>query len=155
KKIPFRLDQEAPAKADLGGGRRAIVEGNVAASELVRRITAEKPALRMPPVYSGLKLTDREIETLRNWVAQGAKWERHWSFLPPRRRPEPAVKNKPWARNPIASFVLARLEHEGLAPSPEANKETLLRRVSLDLTGLPPTPGETDAFLADHSPDAY
>jgi hypothetical protein len=155
RKIPFRLDMEAPAKADLGGGKRAIVEGDVGASELVRRITTQNAALRMPPVYSGSKLTDVEIETLRDWVAQGAKWERHWSFLPARRRSEPEVKNKTWPRNPIDYFVLARLEREGLAPSPEANKETLLRRMTLDLTGLPPTPAETNAFLADRSPDAY
>ncbi len=155
KKIPLRLDSEAAAKADLGGGRHAIVEGDTGASQMVRRITADKPALRMPPVYSGLKLSDQEIETLRLWIAQGAKWQKHWSFLPPERPPLPAVQNGAWPRNPIDNFVMSRLEREGLTPSPEASRETLLRRVSLDLTGLPPTPKEIDAFLADRSANAY
>src|SRR3954471_21977432 len=82
KKIPLRLDREAVAKSDLGG-RRAIVEGDPASSEMIRRITAEKKAVRMPPAYSGLTLSDRDIETLRTWIAQGAKWQQHWSFIPP------------------------------------------------------------------------
>ena len=85
--------------------------------------------MRMPPVYSGLKLDDQEIETLRMWIAQGAKWQKHWSFIPPERPPLPQVKNTAWPRNPIDYFILARLEREGLAPSPEAARETLLRRV--------------------------
>ncbi len=116
KKIPLRLDSEAAAKADLGGGRHAIVDGDPAPSQLVQRITAENKAMRMPPVYSGLKLSDEEIETLRLWIAQGAKWQKHWSFIPPERPPLPAVKNAAWPRNPIDSFVLARLEREGLTP---------------------------------------
>jgi hypothetical protein len=155
KKVPLRLDVEAAAKADLGGGRRPIVEGDPAASQMIRRITAETPALRMPPAWSGLKLTEREIETLRIWVAQGAKWQKHWSFIPPERPPLPAVKNKSWPRTPIDYFILERLEREGLQPSPKASPETSLRRVYLDLTGLPPTPAEIDAFLTDKSPDAY
>jgi hypothetical protein len=154
KKIPLRLDSEAGAKADLGG-RRAIVEGDPGASQLVKRITAENKAMRMPPVYSGSKLTSGEIETLRAWVAQGAKWQKHWAFIPPVRPELPTVKNTTWVRNPIDAFVLARLEREGLAPSPEAGKETLLRRVSLDLTGLPPAVAEMDAFLNDKSAGAY
>jgi hypothetical protein len=129
KKIPLRLDSEAAAKADLGG-RRAIVEGDAAASQLVRRITAGNTAMRMPPVYSGLKLTDGEIETLRTWVAQGARWQKHWAFIPPVRGEFPAVKTPGWVRNPIDAFVLARLEREGLAPSPRLARK-LLRRVSL------------------------
>ncbi len=154
KKIPLRLDREAAAKSDLGG-RRAIVEGDPAASEMIRRITAEKKAVRMPPVYSGLSLTDREIETLRTWIAQGAKWQQHWSFLPPVVPAIPPVKNPAWIRNPIDAFVAERLDREGLPPSPEASKETLLRRVSLDLTGVPATLAELDAFLNDKSPAAY
>ena len=134
KKIPLRLDREAAAKSDLGG-RRAIVEGDPASSEMIHRITAEKKAVKMPPVYSGLSLTDREIETLRTWIAQGAKWQQHWSFLPPVTPAIPPVKNMAWTRNPIDAFVAERLDREGLSPSPEASKETLLRRVSLDLTG--------------------
>ena len=147
KKIPLRLDSEAAAK-------RVIAPGDPAASLLVRRITAA-PATRMPPQWSGLKLSDPEIETLKEWIAQGAKWEKHWSFLPPKRAPLPDVKDASWPRNAIDRFILARLEREGLKPSPEASRETLLRRVTLDLTGLPPTPAEIDAFLNDRSPNAY
>ncbi len=155
KNVPFRLDSEAAAKADLGGGRRAIVEGDPTRSELIRRVTADAPARRMPPVSSGLKLTAGEIATLKQWIAEGARWQKHWAFLPPVPPAIPPVKNTSWPRNPIDAFVLSRLERESLQPSPEASRETLIRRVSLDLTGLPPAPAEIDAFLRDRSPDAY
>jgi mono/diheme cytochrome c family protein len=154
KNIPLRLDVEEAAKGETRG-RRAIVAGDPAASTLMQRITAEKPALRMPPPYTGTALSAEEIETLRQWIRQGAKWQQHWSFLKPERPALPVVKNKAWVRNPIDTFVLARLEREGLAPAPEAGRETLLRRVTLDLTGLPPTLAEIDGFLRDSSPNAY
>jgi len=155
KHVPFRLDSEAAATAELSGGKHAIVAGNPDSSEIIRRITAAKPALRMPPVSSGLKLSDAEIDTLRQWIAQGAEWQKHWSLIPPVRPALPDVKNTAWPRNPIDRFILQRLEREGLQPAPEANRETLIRRVSLDLTGLPPTPAEIDAFLNDLATDAY
>jgi hypothetical protein len=155
KRIKLRLDSEAAAKADLGQGRRAIVPGDIAKSEIVRRITATDEAERMPPSYAPHKLTAQEIETLTEWVKQGAPWQQHWAFIPPTRPALPGVKNKAWVRNAIDAFVLARLEKEGLQPSPEADRATLLRRVSLDLTGLPPTLAELDAFLNDTSPNAY
>src|SRR5436190_14381861 len=105
KKIPFRLDSEAAAKADLGG-RHAIVEGDPAASGVIVRITAEKPALRMPPVSSGLKLNGAEIETLQEWVRQGAKWQKHWALIAPVRPSLPDVSNPAWAGNPIDRFVM-------------------------------------------------
>jgi hypothetical protein len=154
KKIPLRLDSEAAAKADLGG-RRAIVEGDPAASGVIKRITADRPALRMPPAHSGLKLSESEIETLRRWVEEGAQWQKHWSFIPPVRPVIPQVKSTGWVRNAVDAFVVRRLEAAGLAPSAEAARETLIRRVSLDLTGLPPAPAEVDAFLNDTSPRAY
>jgi len=154
KKIPLRLDSEAAAKADLGG-RRAIVEGNPAAGTLIQRITTEKKGLRMPPLASGHTLTEREIETLREWISQGAKWQKHWSFLTPERPALPAVSNPSWTRNPIDYFLLSRLDREGLKPSPRASNETLLRRAALDITGLPPSPAELDAFLADSAPNAF
>lgn len=154
KNIPLRLDVESEAKRDLGG-RFAIVEGDPARSEVIRRITTEKKALRMPPFTSGHTLSEKEIEVLRQWIAQGAKWQKHWAFIPPVRPPLPGVQNRQWVRNPIDSFILARLEKEGLKPSPQASKETLARRVSFDLTGLPPAPAELDAFLKDSSPNAY
>src|SRR6266849_1742293 len=154
RKSKLRFDTEAGAKQDLGG-HFAIVPGDPAQSELVRRITAEKPAMRMPPVWSGVKLTGIEIGLISRWVEQGAKWEKHWAFIPPKRRPLPEVKDRNWPRNAIDNFVLARLEREGLDHSPEADRERLIRRVTLDLTGLPPTPAEVDAFLNDNSPEPY
>src|SRR5215475_13284611 len=155
KGIPLRLASEVSATADLGEGRRAIVPGDTASSQVIHRITATDEALRMPPVYSDLKLTPQEIETLRLWITQGAKWQAHWSFIPPKRSQLPSVGQVGWPRNAIDYFVLERLEREGLSPSPESDRETLLRRVSLDLIGLPPTPAETVAFLQDPSPNAY
>ncbi len=155
KNIALRLDVETSAKSDFGGGRRAIVPGDSAASELIRRITSDKPARRMPPAFTGHSLTASEIETLRRWIDQGAKWQAHWALIPPRSQPAPEVKEASWVRNPIDRFVLSRLEREGMRPSAEASRETLLRRVSFDLTGLPPTPAEREAFLNDRSPQAY
>src|SRR5262245_33010415 len=153
RKASLRLDMEeaAPGK----GGRSVVVPGDPAKSELFRRLTAEDESQRMPQAKTGRKLTPQQIDLVRRWIEQGAKWQKHWAFIPPQRPAPPTVNNGRWPRNPIDNFVLARLEHEGLSPSPEADKVTLLRRVTLDLTGLPPTPKEVDAFLADASPDAY
>lgn len=154
RKIKLRLDSEAAAKADLGG-RFAIVPGKPEASELVRRTTSTNPGLRMPPVASGTQLSARETDLLKRWISEGASWQTHWSFVAPKQAPIPKTSLDSWARNPIDNFVLAKLEREGLRPSPEADRATLIRRVSLDLTGLPPTPAEVDAFLGDSAPDAY
>ena len=132
-----------------------IVPGDSAHSKMYLRISNPNEAMRMPPVSSGHKLTPAQIDTIKAWIDSGAKWETHWSFVPPVRPELPAVKNESWARTPIDRFVLARLEKENLAPSPETDKATLLRRVTFDLTGLPPTPAELKAFLADNSPNAY
>ncbi len=148
RKADLRLDSEA-------GARQAVVPGDPGRSELIRRITSTDDAERMPPPRSGGKLTPRQIELLRRWVVQGAKWQKHWAFLPPVRPPLPAVQDPRWVRNGIDAFILDRLEREGLRPSPEADGVTLLRRAALDLTGLPPTPAEVDAFLADTSAGAY
>ncbi len=109
----------------------------------------------MPPADSGRTLTKKEIELLTEWIKQGARWQQHWSFVPPERPALPAVRNKTWPRNPIDHFVLARLEKEGLSPSPEADRAALIRRVSFDLTGLPPSLAEIDAFINDRAPNAY
>ncbi len=109
----------------------------------------------MPPPESGKRLTPEQIGLLRRWVAGGAPWKEHWAYLVPERPTLPAVEDKRWPRNPIDRFVLARLEAKGLAPAPEADRTTLIRRVSLDLTGLPPTVEEVDAYLADKTPAAY
>src|SRR5262249_45842435 len=154
RKAKLRLDIEEGVRADLGG-RQAVVPGKPAQSELYRRISTTEETERMPPAFSGRKLNGRQIELIRGWIEQGAKWQKHWSCLLPVRPTPPVVANPRWARNPIDGFILARLEREGHAPSPEAEKATLLRRVTFDLTGLPPTPAEVDAFLADQAPDAY
>ena len=154
RRTKLRFDVEADAKQDLGG-RFAIVPGDTAKSEILRRITAAEPARRMPPVSSGPALTTGQIDLIQRWIDQGAKWEKHWSFNPPRRAPLPEVSNRAWPRNEIDFFVLKRLEQEGIGPAPEAERATLIRRVSLDLTGLPPTPSEVDVFVNDKSRDAY
>src|SRR5262245_25991380 len=156
----LRFDLEDGAKHALSGGRFAIVPGDPAKSEMIRRITATNPAVRMPRSQGGAApgepLTERQIALLTRWIEQGATWQKHWSFIPPKRPELPkGLKDAKWVRNPIDAFVLEQLEREGLKPSPEADRPTLLRRVSLDLTGLPPTPAELDAFLADKSANAY
>jgi hypothetical protein len=148
KNVPLRLDSPEAAG-------RVIVPGNPADSPLVARIATDKKALRMPPVHTGQSLTPDEVRTLTAWVEEGAKWETHWAYLRAERPPLPEVRQKPWPRNPIDAFVLVRLEREGLAPEPAASREAYLRRVTLDLTGLPPTLAELDAFLADTSPQAF
>ncbi|MFN0108389.1 MAG: DUF1553 domain-containing protein [Blastocatellia bacterium] len=147
----LRFDTKEGAFAKPG----VIVPGKAADSRLIKRITTTDPDLVMPPLSSGHQLTPAQIETLKRWVDEGANWGLHWSFVAPQRPALPAVKNKSWPRNAIDRFVLARLEKEGLQPSPEADKATLLRRVSFDLTGLPPTQKELDDFLNDQSPKAY
>ena len=124
-------------------------------SDLIFRLESDDPELQMPPRKSGKKLTAQQIDLLRRWVEEGAAWTTHWAFEPPRKTDLPPVKNTAWPRNPIDRFILARLEAEGLEPAAEAEPTTLIRRVYLDLTGLPPTPSEVDAFLADRSGDAY
>jgi hypothetical protein len=132
-----------------------IVPGKSAASELIQRITSTSKKDVMPPLKSKKKLTVPQIETLSHWIDQGAAWGKHWAFEKPQRPSLPPLRNKAWVRNGIDAFVLARLEEQGLTPSPAVTKETLIRRVTLDLTGLPPTPEDVDAFLKDPAPDAY
>ncbi len=152
----LRLDTADGIRIDSGSGREIIVPGDPAGSELYMRVSSSDPARRMPPAYAGhAKLTPAEIELIETWIAQGAEWSGHWAFVPPQYPQAPAVRQAGRARNPIDAFVLKRLESEGLSLSPPAARETLIRRVSLDLNGLPPSPEEIDAFLADRSPDAY
>ena len=156
RKSNLRLDSEAGAKADLGGGKRGIVEGKPAESLLLQRVVSENKTLRMPPAYLGHeRLKDAEIALLRRWIAEGGHYQSHWSFIVPVKAELPRVTRDGWAKNAIDHFVLARLERESLQPSPEADKARLLRRVTLDLTGLAPTPEEVAAFLADTAPGAY
>ena len=154
RQAELRLDVHEDVLADRGG-YHVIVPGKVAESELVRRLASVDPDERMPPPDATRQLTPAEIEVLRRWVQEGASWSKHWAFEPPVRMALPEVSDSVWTSNEIDHFVLARLEREQLSPASRATKETLIRRVTLDLTGLPPTPDETDAFLADASPDAY
>jgi hypothetical protein len=135
-----------------------VTPGHPETSELFIRVTSKDEEEMMPPPKANRRLTSGEVDLLRRWIAAGAPWGMHWSFVPPQRPAVPKLANVAATRrvqNPIDAFVFARLEKEKLMPAPEADRATLLRRVTLDLTGLPPTPAELDAFLADHAPDAY
>ncbi len=151
----LRLDVRAEALKPTESGRKAIVPGNPSASVLVRRINSTKQDFVMPPPDSNKKLTPAEKELLARWIEQGAEYQSLWSLVPPTRPGLPRGTQADWPRNAIDYFILTRLEAEGLRPSPEADRTTLIRRLTLDLTGLPPTPAEVDAFVADPSPDAY
>ena len=151
----LRFDQQESALAEADSGLPAIVPGDPDESELIARVLSEDESLRMPPLDTEDSLTAVEVELLRNWIEHGASWQQHWSLIPPTRPARPAVQRDGWPRNDLDYMVLSRLEQEGLEPSPEADRETLIRRVTLDLSGLPPTPSEVDAFLADHSAGAY
>ena len=156
RKAKLRLDTKAGAFAELDSGDGyALVPGKASESVLVERVSSANPDKQMPPPKFGKKLTPEQIALLKKWVEQGANWSEHWAFTAAQRPPLPKVKNAAWPRNEIDTFILARLEREKLHPSPEADKPTLIRRVTLDLTGLPPAPAEIDAFLADGTPDAY
>ena len=146
----LRLDQKA--------GAMSVVEpGHSADSKLIRMVGGLEGKIVMPPV--GARLTAAEIGVLRAWIDQGAKWDNgrapHWSFVKPQRPPVPALHNAAWARNPIDNFIGAKLDAEHIAPSAEADRHTLIRRLSLDLTGLPPSPAEVQEFVSDQRPDAY
>jgi len=137
------------------GALAALSPGKPEASRIYLRIAHADPKRRMPPPSTGRTLTPQQIEHVQKWIANGAEWKTHWAYEKPVRPEPPAVKNKKWVRNPIDQFVLARLDQENLAPSPEADRITLIRRLSFDLTGLPPTIAEVDAFVKDKSPNAY
>jgi mono/diheme cytochrome c family protein len=151
----LRLDLPESAYADLGSGNPAIAPGHPEKSEVMRRITATDLDDRMPPPETGKTLSAEEVALLKTWIAQGAGYSRHWAYEAPRRPPLPKVREKSWPRNGIDHFILARLQREELNHSPEADRPTLIRRVALDLTGLPPTLEEVDQFLADPKPGAY
>ena len=142
-------------RLDTPDSYQAIVPGHPEKSEVIKRITTTDEDDKMPPVKSGKKLTEAEIKLLTEWIKQGAKYSTHWAYVKPQRPEAPKVANKRWAKNEIDLFVLARLQKEKLTPSREADRSALIRRVSLDLTGLPPTLEEVAAFLKDKSANAY
>ncbi len=151
----LRLDRREAAIKPLKDGLTAIVPGDPESSELIIKITEEDDTLRMPPRKTGNRLTPSEVELLNRWIEQGAEYASHWALIAPQARPLPEVRDKSWPRNGIDFWILARLEQEGLKPAPEAGRYTLLRRLSLDLRGLPPTPQEVEQFVQDPAPDAF
>ena len=154
RKADLRLDTAAGALAKHGD-TQAISPGDLDHSEVWQRLISDDPELRMPPAKTGRTLTNAQRELIRRWILDGAKWEAHWSWIPPQKTELPVVQNEAWCRSPLDRFVLQKIEQAGLAPAPEADRITWLRRVTLDLTGLPPTPAEADAFLADQTDSAY
>ena len=155
RKGSLRLDRFEDAIASRKDSPPAIVPGKPGASELIHRIMAPDPDDIMPPAKTHNVLTPKQKELLKNWIADGAKYQPQWSLIAPVRGQLPKVRDRAWVRMPIDDFILARLEQSSLKPAPEADRRTLVRRVSLDLTGLPPTPSEVEAFVKDSSPDAY
>jgi len=155
READLQLDHFDTATRKLDSGTTAIVPGHADQSELIRRVTTGDPDERMPPPDKGDPLTDAQIEILRAWIDAGATYAKHWSFVRPVRPVPPLVKGGTWSRNAIDAFVRAKLARAGLAPAPRADRERLIRRLSLDLTGLPPTVDAVDAFLDDERPDAY
>ncbi|MFP6666446.1 MAG: DUF1553 domain-containing protein [Pirellulales bacterium] len=151
----LRLDQQQAAYGEAESGEIAIVPGKPDQSELIRRITLDDPEEAMPPADSGKKLSEREIKTLTEWVRQGGKYAKHWSYEKPVRPNPPTVKIQNWPRGEIDQFILARLEREGLKPQPAADRHGLIRRAALDLTGLPPALEEVEQFVNDKDPQAY
>ena len=149
--VSFSFREEALGKGK--SGRPTIVPGDPDGSELMRRITSHDPETRMP--YHGAALSPEQVSLLRGWIKEGAAWSDYWAFVPPKAQTLPRVRDENWIRQPVDRFILARLERETLRPSPEADKAALFRRLSLDLTGLPPTAEEQAAFAADNSAQAY
>lgn len=154
REAELRFDMEHNAKSDRGG-YSVVVEGNAKDSELLIRIMSEDEHERMPPLESGKTVTPAEVELIRSWIQQGANWSMAWAYVPPHENPVPNLKNDLWSRNWIDKFIFARLRSENLAPASEADKTTLIRRLSFDLTGLPPTLREVKEFVSDTRLDAY
>jgi len=151
RKGNLRFDTREGMFAEVDKGRYAVVPGSLEKSEVWKRITTTDHDDLMPPAKSGKKLTKAQIEIFKRWIEQGAEWQGHWAFLPLKKPTPPSTRTS----NPIDAYIRARLDAEGLKPSAEADRATLARRVTLDLTGLPPTPAEVDGFVADRSADAY
>lgn len=151
----LRLDLQESAFGETDSGELGIVAGHPERSAIIERVTSEDEYLRMPPVEQGDALSKEEVELLTRWIKQGAEYEPHWSFVVPRRPELPKVSEPGWCQNPIDYFVLAQLDAKGYFPSPEADRYTLARRLYLDLTGIPPTVAQVDAFVNDPRPDAY
>lgn len=154
REAELRLDTRDGALTERDG-RRAIVPGNLRDSDVWQRITSADPDLRMPPADSGKELTPAEIALLKRWIEQGADWSEHWAYVPPKRVDPPTVADPQWSAHPVDAFIAARLAEASRKPAPEADRVTLIRRLTFDLTGLPPTPDDVQAFVNDASPQAW
>jgi hypothetical protein len=154
READLRLDTAEAATADRGG-YQAIVPGDAGASAIIERMETDDADLRMPPADSGLTLTPAQIALVRRWIDGGAVYQPHWAFHPITRPALPQPNANDWGRNPIDAFVLSHQQAAGIQPSPEADRHTLIRRVFLDLLGLPPAPEQVEAFLRDEAPDAF
>jgi hypothetical protein len=155
RKAKLRLDVRTEAVKPAASGAIPIVPGKADESDLIQRIFADDANERMPPVAAKLPLSEPDKQILKQWIAAGAEYKTHWAFIPPRSGSPPRVGKASWARNSIDTFILAQIEAAGSQPSEQADRSTLVRRLSLDLVGLPPTPAEVHAFLEDRSPNAY
>ncbi len=155
RKAGLRLDDRAAATAELPSGSHAIVPGNPEESEVIARLTTHDESAAMPPRKLGKKPAPAEVDVIKRWIEQGARYTKHWAYLEPVRQPPPKVSDASWPRNGIDSFILERLDAEGIPPSPAADRPVLLRRVALDLTGLPPTWDQVEQFVNDPRADAY
>ncbi len=155
RKGKLRLDEKEGIYSAREGGRRVITPKNPAQSELFKRITHTDKREQMPPPEHGVALSAAQVAVIKRWIEEGAPYQSHWAFIAPANPAPPVVAQSRWARNPVDQFIAARIESQKLSSAAEADKPTLLRRVSFDLTGLPPTLAELDAFLADAAPDAY
>jgi mono/diheme cytochrome c family protein/Mor family transcriptional regulator len=155
RKGGFRLDVKESAFGVSARGHRVLVPGKPEESELHRRISSTDPNYRMPPKETGKTLSGEQVELIRRWIAEGATWTEHWAYVAPQRPPLPVVSRPDWCQSPVDTFILRRLDQEGLTPAPPAARETLVRRVALDLTGLPPTFEHVEEFVQDPRPDAY
>ena len=152
---PDPNQRQADLRLDTADGAESVIEaGYPDDSELIMRILSDDPDLQMPPPDSGRKITQRQKKILERWIEQGAKYETHWAYVKVKRPEIPKVKNESWARNPIDRFILAKLDSKGIDPSPRAEPQVLVRRLYLDLIGLPPTPEQSQNFLADYKTDA-
>lgn len=155
RKAELRLGTPEGAYGKTASGAVAVKPSDSQQSAVWARINTTDTDEMMPPPESHKPLPPEQRKALRRWIAAGARYEQHWAFVPPRKPELPVVRKTEWPRNPADHFILARLENDGLAPSPEAQRTTLIHRVTLDLTGLPPTIAEVNAFLGDNAPDAY
>jgi mono/diheme cytochrome c family protein len=154
RKAKYRVDTKSGAMTSKDG-KALIIPGDPDKSPLFQHLISQDPDELMPPAKSEKKLSPKQIELVKNWIAAGARWDEHWAFIPPERPALPSVKDAAWPKTPIDRFVLSKLESEGIEPNPEADKASLIRRATLDLTGLPPSVEEVDRFLSDNDPQAY